>query len=52
MDGGWDSHKIDRAQLCEALEPGTVELIVTGELSDGRTFEGRDVVIVIGPGNQ
>ena len=39
--------KFDRQELIAELSPGLVELTVTGELDDGRPFEGSDIIRVI-----
>jgi len=39
--------KFKRSELQEALEPGEVELTITGELTDGTRFEGADTIKVI-----
>jgi len=39
--------KFDRSDLQKVIQPGNVELIVTGELFDGTPFECRDTIRVI-----
>jgi len=43
--------KFPRSQTQEILEPGEVELTVTGELIDGTKFEGSDTIKVIDKGS-
>jgi len=42
--------KFDRQLVQSYLEPGTVEMTILGELTDGTLFEGTDTVRVINPG--
>ncbi|MGB2863557.1 MAG: hypothetical protein WBC05_09560 [Sedimentisphaerales bacterium] len=42
--------KFPRAEVQDILEPGQVELTVTGELIDGTPFEGSDTITVIEEG--
>jgi len=44
--------KFKRSELQESLEPGEVELIITGELIDGTRFEGADTIKVIVQGRK
>jgi hypothetical protein len=44
--------KFARSQLQEILEPGEVELTVTGFLADGTYFEGKDTIRVIDKGRK
>jgi hypothetical protein len=42
--------KFSRSEVQEMLEPGDVELTISGELADGTRFEGTDTVRVIDKG--
>ncbi len=42
--------KFPRSQVQEIIEPGEVELTVSGELADGTKFEGNDTISVIDKG--
>ena len=44
--------KFSREDLCQILEPGDVELTVSGELLDGTRFEGTDAIKVIDKGRK
>ncbi len=45
--------KFDRSAVQEILEVGdTVEIMVTGQLTDGTLFEGTDTIRVISPSGQ
>lgn len=44
--------KFDRSDLQKIIQPGNVELIVTGELLDGTPFECRDTIRVIDKGGK
>jgi hypothetical protein len=37
-----------RAEVEDIVDPGRVKLTVTGELKNGREFEGTDTIMVIG----
>lgn len=39
--------KFSRSEVQDIVEPGEVELTVTGKLTDGTKFEGSDTIIVI-----
>ena len=49
-DNGTLVVKFDREDLREDLPAGEVEMTVTGEMTDGRRFEGSDTVRVIAKG--
>ncbi|MBA7654412.1 hypothetical protein ES703_62290 [subsurface metagenome] len=42
--------KFSRSEVQDIVEPGEVELTVTGRLTDGTKFEGSDTIIVIDEG--
>jgi nicotinate-nucleotide pyrophosphorylase len=44
--------KFARSELEEILEPGEVELTVSGHLTDGSYFVGTDTVKVVGKGRK
>jgi len=44
--------KFSRSEVQEMLEPGEVELTVSGELTDGTRFEGTDTIKVIDKGRK
>jgi hypothetical protein len=44
--------KFNRSAVQDILQPGQVELTVSGELLNGRTFEGKDTITVINEGKQ
>jgi len=44
--------KFKRSEVQEMLEPGEVELIVTGKLADGTVFTGTDTIKVIDKGKK
>jgi hypothetical protein len=44
--------KFTRSELAEIVEPGEVELAVTGFLVDGTYFEGKDTITVIDKGRR
>jgi hypothetical protein len=44
--------KFSRSELVGILEPGEVELTVSGQLSDGARFEGMDTIKVIDKGKK
>jgi len=43
--------KFNRADVCEILEAGDIDLTVTGHLVDGTCFEGTDTIRVIDKGH-
>jgi hypothetical protein len=49
-DNGTYIAKFNRQDLKNVTEGDAVELTVTGELSDGRLFEGNDTIRVIDKG--
>lgn len=44
--------KFSRSEVQDIVEPGEVELTVTGKLTDGTKFEGSDTIIVIDEGGK
>ena len=44
--------KFNRSAVQDILQPGQVELTVSGELLNGRRFEGKDTITVINKGKQ
>ena len=44
--------RFSRSEVQDMLEPGQVELAVSGELADGTKFEGRDTIKVIDKGKK
>ena len=44
--------KFDRNDLQVLLNPGRIELMVTGSFKNGSAFEGIDIITVINPGKE
>jgi len=44
--------KFSRSAVQAIVQPGEVELTVSGELADGTKFEGSDTIMVINPGKK
>ncbi len=44
--------KFSRSEVQDIVEPGEVELTVSGKLTDGTKFEGSDTIIVIDKGGK